>query len=288
MQTNLSAALSDAARRLREAGVPNPTIDAELLAAHVLGETRGRVQALEMLDFFLTDAQYLSFEELVERRELREPLQHITGLAPFRHLMLHVGPGVFIPRPETEWVTQVGIDTLRDADVMSPVVVDLCAGSGAIGLAIATERPDAVVHAVELSNEAYAWAFRNAQEVGAENFSLHLGDLLDAVFELDGSVHLVISNPPYIPSDAVPRDQEVRDFDPEVALYGGTDGLEVIRDVSRTAHRLAVPGGTVVIEHGEPQGAQVRGVLEADGWLHARTLHDLAGRERVTLAVKPQ
>ncbi len=216
----------------------------------------------------------------------REPLQHITGRAPFRSLELAVGPGVFVPRPETEQVAQFAIDALRAVASPEPVGVDLGTGSGAIALAMATEVPYARIVAVENSPEAFIWARRNIEESGAENARVVFIDLADALPELDGTVDVVISNPPYIPADAIPRDPEVRLFDPEHALYGGADGLDVVHAVSRTALRLLRPGGTLVIEHGELQGAEIRALLVADGWRGPATHRDFTTRDRATTAIR--
>jgi len=224
--------------------------------------------------------------ELAARRATREPLQHITGVAPFRSLELAVGPGVFVPRPETEQVVQFAIDALRAVPSAEPVGVDLGTGSGAIALAMATEVPHARVYAVEKSPEAFAWTRRNVESVGATNLQAVLGDLADALPELDGAVDVVISNPPYVPDDAIPRDPEVRLFDPAAALYGGADGLDVVRVISGVARRLLRPGGTLVLEHGELQGAQIRELLTADGWRAAATHRDLTTRDRATTALK--
>ena len=141
--------------------------------------------------------------------------------------------------------------------------------------------------AVENSPDAFVWTSRNFDEVGAENATLVFGDLADALPELDGTVSVVISNPPYIPADAIPRDPEVRLFDPAHALYGGADGLDVVRQVSGTALRLLRPGGVLVIEHGELQGAQIRRLLAADGWRATATHRDLTTRDRATTALRP-
>ncbi|MEO6828029.1 MAG: peptide chain release factor N(5)-glutamine methyltransferase [Microbacteriaceae bacterium] len=276
---------------LRRAGIPDPEVDADLLIGHVLKVGRGRVQALALAEVALAETDAAAVVELVSRRSRREPLQHITGRAPFRHLNLAVGPGVFVPRPETEQVTQFAIDALAlvvvaPDDPDGPIAVDLGTGSGAIGLALATEVPYARVYAVENSPEALAWATRNADETRAENFSLVFADLAIALPELDGRVSVVVSNPPYIPMDCVPLDPEVWRYDPPVALYGGADGLEVIRLLSRTALRLLRRGGTLVLEHGEEQGAAIRQLLTADGWHAAATHRDYTGRDRATTAVR--
>ncbi len=282
----LRALLDHAVAVLTAARVPSPGADAELLVAHVLGVSRGRVQALVVTGASLDAEQRHALLELVERRAAREPLQHLTGRAAFRSLELSVGPGVFVPRPESELVAQLAIDALLAVPGGSPRAADLGTGSGAIGLALATEVPHAEVVAVENSPRAFVWARENAAQVGASNFRLVFADLADALPELDGTLDVVVSNPPYIPLGATPRDPEVRLHDPEVALYGGADGLDVVRSVSATARRLLRPGGALVLEHGELQGADIRALLLADGWRAPATTRDLLGRDRATTAVR--
>jgi len=284
---SVAALVRDAAARLAAAGVPDPDVDAELLAAHVLGSGRGAVQAAAIRGDGMDAAAAAALEELVQRRCARVPLQHLTGRAPFRHLELAVGPGVFVPRPETEMVAQLAIDALLAAAVPEPVAVDLGTGSGAIALAMATEVPHARVYAAEKSADAFVWAKENARRVGTANLSVVCADLADAFGELDGTVSVVASNPPYVPDDAIPRDPEVRLYDPPAALYGGVDGLDVVRVLSRVGLRLAHPGGVIVIEHGEWQGAAIRDILAADGWRAAATHPDLTMRDRATTALRP-
>jgi release factor glutamine methyltransferase len=272
---------------LSRAGVPSPEADAELLIGHVLGISRGQVQAKAITGGTVDEAQEAAVRAVLERRAAREPLQHITGRAAFRSLELAVGPGVFVPRPETEFVAQVAIDALAAVPAAEPVAVDLGTGSGALALALACEVPYSRVYAVENSAEAFVWTRQNIAESGLENIRAVFIDLADALPDLDGTVDVVVSNPPYIPSDAVPRDPEVRLFDPEAALYGGVDGLDVVRAVSRTALRLLHPGGTLVLEHGELQGAEIRDLLAADGWRATATSKDLLGRDRATTAIRP-
>ncbi|MER7798033.1 peptide chain release factor N(5)-glutamine methyltransferase [Microbacterium sp. NPDC096154] len=275
-----------AAVRLAEAGVPDPQVDAELLLAHLRGQSRGEVQAGVVRGDELSVAEAEAFEVLVARRAAREPLQHITGVAYFRHLELAVGPGVFVPRPETESVAQFAIDALRAAPVPEPVGVDLGTGSGAIALAMATEVPHARIHAAENSPYAFVWTTENVRRVGADNVRLAFVDLAVAFPDLDGRVDVVVSNPPYVPDDAIPRDPEVRLHDPESALYGGPDGLDVVRELSHVGMRLLRPGGLLVIEHGELQGQAIRDLLTADGWRAAATHPDLTLRDRTTTAVR--
>lgn len=283
----LRAVLHDASSALSAAGILDPSVDVELLAAHILETSRGGVQAAAIRGDHV-DAEFLSaFEAAVSRRVAREPLQHITGTAPFRTLTLRVGPGVFVPRPETETVAQFAIDALRTVPASSPLAVDLCTGSGAIALALAAEVPHALVIGVEKYDDAFRWASTNAVELGLANVQIIQGDLVDALPGYEGTVDVVISNPPYVPDDAIPRDPEVRLFDPPTALYGGADGLDLVRALSITALRLLRPGGTLVIEHGEWQGAPIRELLTADGWRAAATHPDLTRRDRATTALRP-
>ena len=264
--------LAAAAAHLRAAGVPSPEHDARVLAAHSLG--------LEPRELWRADAVGPDFADLVRRRAARVPLQHLTGRAYFRHVELAVGPGVFVPRPETELVAQAAIDAAAPLD--APVVVDLCTGSGAIALAVADEVPRAHVYAVELSADAHAWAARNCAGTPVE---LRLGDTADAFPELDGTVDVVVSNPPYIPAASVPLDPEVRDHDPPIALWSGEDGLETVRVVVRTAARLLRAGGLAVVEHADSQGDAVPALFAAAaGWRDVRDHADLTGRPRFTTA----
>ena len=283
--SSLAAVVRAAAQRLADAGVPDPLVDAELLAGHVTNLRRGEVQAAIVRGDGIDEATAAALDAVVARRAAREPLQHITGNAPFRHLELAVGPGVFVPRPETETVVQYAIDALLNSAEPAPIGVDLGTGSGAIALAMATEVPHARVFAAELSEDAHAWASRNV--AGVENLTLVLSDLGEAFPELDGTVSVVISNPPYVPDAAVPRDPEVRLFDPAMALYGGEDGLDIVRVLSARALRLLRPGGLLVIEHGELQGESIRDILAADGWRAPATHRDLTLRDRSTTALRP-
>lgn len=280
----IAGLVARAAEALERAGVPSPHVDAELLAAHVLGATRGQVQLAGYTGGTFSQGDAEQFAHLVARRVQREPLQHITGTAAFRHLTLEVGPGVFVPRPETEGVAQLAINALQADASPEPIAVDLCAGSGAIAISLATEVPHARVWAVELSPEALPYTRRNAE--GVANLTVVEGDLAAALPELDGTVSVVVSNPPYVPSDAIPRDIEVQRFDPKLALYSGADGLDAIRSLSVRAWALLRAGGTLIIEHGEEQGAAVRGVLASDGWSNPQTHPDLTGRDRATAATR--
>lgn len=265
--------------RLAEAGVPSPRFDAEELAAVIHGVERSALHTVPDAEF---DARFWA---AIARREAREPLQHITGTAAFRYVELEVGPGVFVPRPETEIVAGWAIDMLEARTIARPVVVDLGTGSGAIALAIADELPAAEVHAVELDEAAFRWAMRNLEGTGVR---LHQGDLAGALPALDGTVDLVISNPPYIPLEAWESVAvEARDHDPAVALWSGQDGLDAIRAVAASAWRLLKPGGFVVVEHADVQGASAPAIFKQNaGWTEIADHRDLAGRDRFVTARK--
>jgi release factor glutamine methyltransferase len=283
----LMSEIAVATARLAEAGIESPRTDAELMAAHRHRVSRSELNLVADADF---DPR---FWDDIARREAREPLQHITGTAFFRYLELEVGPGVFVPRPETEVMTEWAIERLTEMDVAEPVVADLGTGSGAIALAIAQEVPRAQVHAVEGDPLARPWTERNIARCAAAaphtkgRIRLHGDDFAGALRELDGSVDLVISNPPYIPVDAsVPP--EVGEFEPTAALYAGADGLDAIRVVERTARRLLRSGGRVAVEHGAPQGTAVYWVFaEENGWKETRNHTDLAGLDRFVTAIWP-
>ena len=277
-----------ATARLAEAGVESPRTDAELIAARLHGVSRSELHLVPDAGF---DPR---FWDDIARREAREPLQHITGLAYFRYLELAVGPGVFVPRQETEVMTGWAIDRLAEMDVAEPLVADLGTGSGAIALSIAQEVPRARVHAVEADPLARQWAERNiascavASPHTAGRVSLHAGDFAAALAELDGLVDLVVSNPPYIPVGAwVPP--EVGEYDPATALWGGgTDGLDAVRTVEATARRLLRPGGLLAVEHGAQQGPAVYWVFAAErGWQETSNHVDLAGRDRFVTTARP-
>ena len=282
----LRPAVRAAAARLLEAGVPSPEHDARALAVHVLG--LARPSDLLMRDA-LDPAEAAAFEELVARRATRVPLQHLTGTVGFRYLELDVGPGVFVPRPETESVVQWAIDAVRAEGWTSPLCADLCAGSGTLAFALANEIPGASVHAVERDDGAFAWTRRNAAkrvQAGDPEVQLHLGDVEDCLPGLDGSFDLVVSNPPYVATDeAHVPDPEVVDHDPGIALWAGEDGLAVIRLVEQAARRLLRPGGLVVVEHSDRQGESAPGLFaRAGGWTEVADHRDLAGRDRFVTA----
>jgi release factor glutamine methyltransferase len=276
----LKDAIYDAQKRLAEAGVASPRHDAETLAAFVLGCPRSRL----LVAGDLSAGQQIVFRELVARRAARVPLQHLTGSAAFRYLEVAVGPGVFVPRPETEVVAGWCVDVLRQpARTHAPIVVDLCTGSGAIALSIAQEVRGATVHAVERESAAHGWAQRNAM---GTRVIVHHADAAEALRELDGTVDLVVANPPYLPDAA--RDQvdpEVRDHDPDAALWGGPDGLDGPAMIEAAARRLLRDGGVVAVEHADHHGFSVAEMFRASGaWSHIVVRQDLAGRDRFVTA----
>ena len=270
--------MSSAPKLLRAASGRVPAADARLLLAHAAGVPLSRLLTLGAPDAETT----ARFEALVAQRERGVPTQYLIGRAPFRHVEVAVGPGVFIPRPETEVMTGWALDRLREG-VPKPVVVELCAGSGAISLAIARELPGADQYAVELSEQAVDYAERNLAGTGVR---LSQGDMAEALSELDGSVDLVICNPPYVPLEAfdgIPA--EVRDHEPALALFAGPDGLDAIRVLAGVAARLLRPCGWVCAEHAEVQHDSAPDVfVRHGGFDRVRDEVDLTGRPRFVTA----
>lgn len=287
-RTPLRPAILEAVDTLQAAGVPSPRADAEQIAAHVLGVPRSRL----LLAPLLTPEQLAELRELVRRRAQRIPLQHLIGRVAMGRIELEVGPGVFIPRPETELVFAWALAHLEAVrHDHTPVVVDLCTGSGALALAIAHARPDAEVHAVELDPAALKWARHNADlriAAGDTPITLYADDATDPTLltELNGRVDIVVSNPPYIPVGAQ-LDPEVADHDPHRALFGGPDGLDVIRGLVPTIARLLRPGGGTAIEHDDSNGSALAALLTGTGAFTEITEHpDLAGKPRFVAAVR--
>jgi len=304
---DLRGAVLDGERRLAAAGVPSPRVDAEILAAHVMGLPRGKI----VLRQRMTTAQSVRYENLLVRRMARVPLQHLTGWAPFRELVLEVGPGVLVPRPETEVVADAAIQWLRRQPLDERrTAVDLCSGSGCVGFSIATECWFVDVVGLEVDARAQEWARRNLPGViglaatRESTVLLRDGDVAGAALEggalqdLVGRVDVVVSNPPYIPDDAQPRDPEVSLHDPRIALFGGPDGLDVVHHVIDTATRLLRPGGLFVLEHADTQGdggsgPSVPALLRAwedptgrPAWVSVTDKNDLTGRPRFTVALR--
>lgn len=282
-----AAWLRHAERTLADAGVPTPDVDAVLLLGHVTDRRRGEVGVDAVLDRPISAQARARLDELLRRRAAREPLQHLTGRAPFRRLELAVGAGVFVPRPETEQLVGLALEELATVHEPQPIVVDLGTGSGAIALSIALEAPHSRVTALEASAEARVWTQRNLDAAQLPNIRLVAGDMADALADMAGTLSLLVSNPPYVPAEAIPRDIEVRLHDPAQALYSGADGLDHIRIIARRGRTLLRPGGVLLLEHGEHQGADIRAVLADAGWLDAETLPDATGRDRFTRALSP-
>jgi len=275
--------LDEAVATLEAGGVESARTDAEILLSHVLGIPR----ALVALTGRPQPDQLAVFRKMIDARASRVPLQHLTGRTGFRYVDLEVGPGVFVPRPETELLAGWAVDAARTVGE-GPRVVDLCTGSGAIALSIVHEVPGAIVHAVELDEVALEWAARNLAGTGVD---LRLGDAADAFADLDGTVDVVVANPPYIPLEAWESVAlEARDHDPALALWSGADGLDAIRAIETTAWRLLKPGGVVGIEHADAQDEAAPAVFctaEGHRWRDVRDNVDLAGRPRFVTARKP-
>lgn len=277
--------LAQAADTLQEAGVPSPQVDAAALAAHALGLPQLVVATAPPLppDFGPT------YRRLVARRAAREPLQHIIGSVGFRYLTLRIAHGVFCPRPETEVVAQAAVDEARAVAETgrAPLIVDLGCGSGAIALSVANEVPSAWVAAVDLAPVAVELTRVNRELLDLPAVRVEHGDAQDpdVLADLDGDVDVVVTNPPYIPLDAVIRDPEVAEHDPALALWSGADGLELMRGIERRAGHLLRPGALLVAEHGDAQGASAPDVFTGTGrWREVTDHEDLATRPRFVTA----
>lgn len=293
----LRALLADAAAELAAAGVESARNDAELLLAHVLNCSRGEL----LTKSEVSDAQAAAFHALVAQRCARIPLQHITGRAAFRHLEIAVGPGVLIPRPETELVVEAALRFIAANRVGRVKVVDLCSGSAAMTASLAIEAGDADVFGLEFEPDAFGWGRRTVQDLAkaisaaGSQVELRQGDVRGCaereLRDLRGCCDVVVSNPPYIPTWAVPRDPEVATHEPAAALYGGADGMEFVGAVADAAAALLKAGGLLVIEHGDVQGeageVSVPRTLRAHGsFIEVADQLDLAGRPRYTTAVR--
>ncbi|WP_455115211.1 peptide chain release factor N(5)-glutamine methyltransferase [Rothia mucilaginosa] len=284
------------------AQVPSPRVDAELLAAHLLYDgSRSRLQHAALMGERLTPEQVAEYEALVARRACREPLQHITGSAPFYRLELSVGPGVFVPRPETELLVEEALKVLNaraksasgtdsatgTASATGQLrIVDLCTGSGAIAAAIKSELPNAQVFAVELSEDAIPYTRKNLEPLGVH---LVQGDALTALSELAGTFDAVLSNPPYIPPANVPADPEAALHDPDMALYGGgEDGMQMPSAIAARAFELLSPGGLFIMEHDDTQEEAVAELLARIGFEGCYPVRDLNNRPRHSVGYKPR
>jgi len=268
------------------AGIESSRADAELLVAHCAALNRSELAIKIIMDESIEDATLATIRSLATRRAAREPLQHLTGKAYFRNLELAVGPGVFVPRPETEGVAQLAIDALKAVPGPEPIAIDLATGSGAIALSLATEVAHAKVFAVELNPDSIKYTAENFARYSSTNAELREGDLEFAFDELFGQVDVLVSNPPYIPQDMVPIYPEVANFDPAMALYGGTDGLDLVRVIAKRGLQLLKPGGTIVLEHADIQGDAVREILEAEGYRQVSQHRDFNLRDRAVTAVR--
>lgn len=265
--------------------------------AHTFGWEPSEVRTAAARDDEWPEEDPLDLDRLearVTRRETREPLQHILGTAHFRTLTLQVGSGVFVPRPESEVVAQHAIDAARQAKPGrdgSVRVIDLCAGSGAIGLAVAAEVPHAKVTLVEASEAAMVYLRLNVRMLPQEvqsRVSIVLADARRCFHLFEQCANVVVTNPPYIPPNAVPRDPEVRDFDPPEALFGlGEDGLDVPRAIVDESARLLAVGGVLIMEHADVQGAALRDFTDrSELWINPRTEQDLTGRDRCLIVTR--
>lgn len=291
---------------LQEAGIDTASHDTKLILADTLGCSLSDVEKANLMG---TDTSELIetyyhgddgdpvqlFKERLCRRHAREPLQYIVGHTTFRYIDLKVGPGVFIPRQETEIIAQEAIDWVTSQGMYSPRIVDLCAGSGALGFSLACEIRGAQVWGVELSPQAAVWTRRNISEISRDypdisvNYHFEMGDATSALTlaQLDGTVDVVVSNPPYVPLSQVPQQPEVRDFDPSLALYGGSaDGMQIPEQIIRRAYSLLRPGGVFIMEHDISQGSQTCAFATATGFSSAQTGMDLTYRPRYLFAVK--
>ncbi len=280
---DIKALLRSAKSELAESQISE--VDAEHLLAHVLGISRMDLHNSVLVESVLEavsddDVVETQFFSLLDRRINHEPLQYLTGLAPFRYLEIEVGPGVLVPRPESELLVDAVLTHIKN--LPAPVsVIDLGAGSGALALAIATEAPDTRVIAVENSPEAIFWLKRNVSVI-AENVRVVEGDVAEVLPGIKCDV--VIANPPYIP-DSQPLPRDVAGFEPHAALFGGPTGMELPRVFITAAARLLKSAGVLVIEHTESQGSFIANELALD--FESITLHDdLVGRPRWTSAVR--
>jgi release factor glutamine methyltransferase len=275
-------ALRQASARLRSAGVPSPEHDAEVLLRHVRGGDRARLVADGLAP--LAPEDWTTYLRLVDERARRRPLQHLTGTQWFWKHEFRVTPDVLVPRPETELLVEVALELLRDRQ--RPRVVDVGTGSGCIALSLAGERPDAEIHATDISEPALAVARENAVRLGLEDrVSFRRGDLLGPVGALAGRLDLVVSNPPYVSvAELHGLAPEVRRHDPHLALIPPGDRLSVYRRLAPEAARLLRPGGAVAVEVGQGMGDEVLREMEGAGLLVSSVRPDLAGIPRVVIA----
>ena len=277
---------------LANSGFDNPNREADLLLSAMLRRSLGDIELDHLLGRELASEDINRVLRATRRRARREPLQHLSGTAPCYGFEFLVGPGVFVPRPETELLIDFGISFLRkEADEPgsqdAPLVADLGSGSGAIAASVAATLPDAQVVAYEGSPFALPWLVANLREL-APGVAVEFGDWYERIHSApEVRFTAILSNPPYVPSGDIPADPEVRLFDPEMALYSGKDGLNDIRRIASTAAEMLVPGGLVAVEHTEQQGNAVREIFAANGLEQATTERDMTERDRFTWAVHP-
>lgn len=287
--TSLSALIGDVSARLARAQVPSPEADAHLLIAAVLDVSRGELQAQAIAGRDIGPDEVAAIEVRVLRRERREPLQHILGRAHFLDFEVAVGPGVFVPRPETEVLAQHAI---THAQALAPGergvhIVDLCSGSGVLAIALARAVPYADVSAVEISDDALPYLRENVSRMAPGVAVSHQSVRDFGEGASASSVDVIVANPPYVPEAETPNDPEVAEFDPPLALYGGEDGLDVVRDVVALSSRVLRPGGAVMIEHSNLHGEPVREILTTAGFRSVATERDLTGRDRFSVGFAP-
>lgn len=294
--TTAREALIHATQRLQASGIDSARADAELLLCHVLGCTRGKLLLVDELDF----DQRMAYERMLGARQSRVPLQHLTGIAPFRYLELEIGPGALVPRPETEVVVEAALRWVREHATTRPLLLDLCSGAAPITVALATELDCVDVVGVELYDAAQAWGRRNAAKYAdavakrGNTLTLVDGDATDAALlePYEGRALVVVSNPPYIPIGMVPRDPEVVKHDPHEALFGGPDGFDIVRGLLDTAALALADGGLLVMEHADAQGekageAGLPALVRAHPAFEQVADHnDLTARPRYTTAVR--
>ena len=296
---NVRELIAHATEQLNSAGVESARVDAELLLSHVLKVSRGGL----VIAADPTPAQIAEFQTMIDKRVQRIPLQHITGRAAFRYLEVSVGPGVLTPRPETELVVDAALQHLKTFATPDsrPLIIDLCSGSAAMTISLAIESPNSDVVGLEYIEPAFEWGVINSREhqsaIAAKNSKLNLiqadvrGCESDSLAHYAGKASVVVANPPYIPTWAVPRDPEVALHEPAEALYGGEDGMEFIDAVVTAAAALLLPGGLLVIEHGDTQGedgeVSVPRAIRASGMFTSVMDHlDLAGRPRFSTGIR--
>ena len=283
----LLATLRDATRRLGEAGVPTPGVDSEILLSYLLGVTRGAMLADAQTGKTLDASRHDEWESMVSRREARVPLQHITGTAAFMDFEVVVGDGVFVPRPETQALVEAAITHAQSIAVGESGlhIADLCAGSGVVALSLARAVPHAHVVAVEASDQAIPYLTRNVADLASD-----IEIVQASVEELDRAsarFDMILANPPYVPISEVPNEPEVAHFDPAMALFGGVDGLDTVREIVAYALGALRTGGYLAIEHSNLQGQALRELLQGAGFFGVETEEDFVGRERFTRGFRP-